>query len=93
MKIAQLEWDDENVEHIARHQITPVEVEEVCFEQHIAYRATHGRYVLYGQTANRKYIKVVLVRLYRTVFRPKTAYEMSDREKRGYRKRIKEGKR
>ena len=88
MKIGGLEWDDANLEHIARHAITPAEVEDVCFGTHIAYHGKHARYVLYGQADNGKYIMLVLMHSYGTVLRPITAREMSESEKHAYRKSI-----
>jgi hypothetical protein len=35
MKIDELDWDDNNIEHIARHGVTPQEVEDVCYGFHI----------------------------------------------------------
>ena len=89
MKISALDWDDENVEHIGKHRVNPVEVEDVCFEPHIAYSGEDDRYILYGQTENGRYLKVVLKRLHGTRFRPITAFDMSDSEKHNYRKRFK----
>lgn len=89
MKITDLYWDDDNVEHISTHDVTPVEVEDICFETHIAYSGADDRYILYGQTENGRYLKVVLKRLYGTQFRPITAFDMSDSEKRNYRKSFK----
>ena len=89
MKISGLQWDDENIEHIGRHGITPSEVEDVCFGPHIANHARYGRYVVYGKTNHGKYIRVVLKRLYGLMFRPKTAYPMTESEKKKYRRRIK----
>ena len=89
MKITGLEWDDENVEHINKHRVTPTEVGDVCFESHIAYPGKYDRYILYGQTANGRYLKVILKRLHATRFRPITAFDMSDSEKHNYRKRFK----
>ena len=88
MKISRLEWDDVNIEHIATHGITPTEVEDVCFGTHIAYRGKYARNILYGQADNGKYIIVVLMHLYETVFRTITAHEMSENKKHAYRKRL-----
>lgn len=89
MKIDGLQWDDENIEHIGKHSSTPSEVEDVCFGPHVAFPAKHERYLLYGKTYHGKYIKVVLERLYGTMFRPKTSYLMTESEKKKYKKRIK----
>ena len=88
MKIGGLQWDDENIEHIGRHGITPSEVEDVCFGPHIAFRARYGRYLVYGKSYHGKYIRVVIRRLYKITFRPKTAYPMTDGAKQKYRRRI-----
>jgi len=89
MKIGELQWDDENIEHIGSHGIAPSEVEDVCFGPHINYPARYGRYLVYGKTYHGKYIRVVLERLYGITFRPKTSYPMTESEKKKYRKRIK----
>ena len=89
MNIVSLEWDDENVEHISRHYVTPAEVVDVCFEPHIAYSGANNRYILYGQTGDGRYLKVVLKRLHGARFRPITAFDMSESEKHNYRKKFK----
>ena len=51
MKIGELDWDDNNIEHIARHGVTPQEVEDVCFGFHIYVREGGQRYIISGQSA------------------------------------------
>ena len=86
MIVNGLEFDDNNLEHIGRHHITPLEVEEACSEKHITYKARYERYVICGQAVNGKYIRVILIRLYDSIFRPVTAYEMSEGEKKSYKR-------
>lgn len=88
MIIGELEWDDENVEHIARHNVSPQEVEDVCFGLHISERQSNRRYVLSGQTAAGRYLNVVVERIGTGLFRPITAFEMSESYKRRYRRRV-----
>lgn len=88
MIIGELEWDDENVEHIARHNVSPQEVEDVCFGLHISERQSNRRYVLSGQTAAGRYLNVVVERIGAGLFRPITAFEMSESYKRRYRRRV-----
>lgn len=72
----------------ASYGVTPVEIEDVCFGRHIAIVGQHGRYILYGQAEKSgRYLKVVLARRRKNVFRPLTAFEMSEREKRSFRRR------
>jgi len=88
MKIDSLYWDDENIEHISKHNVNPQEVEDVCFGAHIIKREGDRRYILSGQSANGRYLNVVIERVYRRLFRPITAFEMSVNYKRRYRKRL-----
>ncbi|TET42158.1 MAG: hypothetical protein E3J66_04085 [Dehalococcoidia bacterium] len=88
MKIEELEWDDQNIEHIAKHEVTPQEVEDVCFGLHISQRVGERRHVLSGQSSAGKYLNVVVERLGGQRFRPITAFEMSDNYKRTYKKRL-----
>jgi len=88
MKINSLYWDDENIEHIAQHSVNPQEVEDVCFGTHIIERGGDQRYILSGQSANGRYLNVVIERVGKGLFRPITAFEMSENHKRRYRKRL-----
>lgn len=88
MIINELEWDDENTEHIAQHGVNPKEVEEVCFGLHLGERERARRYILSGQSASGRYLNVVIEQIGKGVFRPVTAFEMSENYKRRYRKRL-----
>lgn len=88
MRIAELEWDDENVQHIARHNVNPQEVEDVCFGFHISEVESKQRCILSGQTSAGKHLNVVVERVGEGLFRPITAFEMSENYKRRYRKRL-----
>jgi len=88
VKIESLHWDDEGIEHIARHGLSPVDIEDVCFGEHIAFRGRERRYILYGKTEGGSMIMVVLEQLYSKVFRPTTARAMTEREKHRYRKKV-----
>jgi uncharacterized DUF497 family protein len=86
--ISELQWDDENAGHITRHDVNPQEVEDVCFGIHIIVKERNQRYILSGQTAAGRYLNVVVERVSNGLFRPITAFEMSDNYKRRYRKRL-----
>ncbi len=88
MIITDLEWDDENIEHIARHNVNPQEVADVCFGLHISEKAGEQRYILSGQSGEGRYLNVVVERVGKGLFRPVTAFEMSESYKRRYRKRL-----
>ena len=84
MKIISLEWNDDDMEHIALHGINSVEVEDICFDRHVSFKGRFGRYVVYGQSSAGRYIKLILERLYDHIFRSVTAYDMTESEKHNY---------
>ena len=80
MYVSRLEWDDYRVEHIARHNVEPYEVWEVCEDPlHLARRHGNNRYLVYGQTADGR---IVLEYIQGTVYKP----IMTVREKRNFRR-------
>ena len=59
-------WDLEddpqgNIQHIAEHDVTPEEVEEVLNDRHsrTVYSASSGRPITFGWTASERYLAVV----------------------------------
>lgn len=87
MRIAKLEWDDYRVEHIADHDVEPEEVWEVCEDSmHLARRQGRNRYRLYGQTAEGRYLFVVLESVEGGIYKPITARDMTEGEKRNFRR-------
>ncbi|MBI2934730.1 MAG: hypothetical protein HYY29_04065 [Chloroflexi bacterium] len=94
MKITGLDWDDDNVTEIARHNVTPAEMEEVCYGVHFCSKDSKEkskgkeRYVLSGQTANGRCLDVVIERKHGSFFRPVTGFDMSEKYKRKLRKML-----
>ena len=87
MYIKELVWDNYRIEHIARHDVEPHEVQEVCDDNvTIAYRQGRNRYRIYGQTLAGRYLLVVLDRLDGSRFKPITAREMEPNERQSFRK-------
>lgn len=91
MTIGELIWPEERVEHIARHGVSPEEVEEVCFGRPLVLRAkSRGENLVYyvlGQTEAGRYLFCAVIRLADGKGYPVTAREMTANEKRRYRKR------
>jgi uncharacterized DUF497 family protein len=85
--IIELEWDDENEEHILRHNVNTEEVGDVCFGLNLSERESNSRYILSGQTRSGRYLNIVIERIGKGIFRPITAYEMDNSYKARYRKR------
>ena len=90
MRIDEIIWPEERIEHIARHGVTPDEVEEACFGKSLVQRAkSEGEnpvYYLLGQTTAGRYLFCVVIRFPDGNGYPVTAREMTASEKRRYRK-------
>ncbi len=88
MRIVELLWPRERVEHIARHGVGPEEVEQVCFSQPLVLRAkSHGYnpvYYVLGQTDAGRYLFSVVIQFPDGKGYPVTARAMTEKEKRRY---------
>jgi uncharacterized protein len=88
MRIDRFIWPKERIEHIARHGVTPKEVEEVCFGKPLVLRAkAEGKnpvYYVLGQTEAGRYLFCVVIRFPDDKGYPVTARSMTTREKRRY---------
>lgn len=89
MRIHEIIWPTDRVEHIAAHNITPDEFEEVCFGQALVLRAkSTGKNPVYhvlGQTASGVYLLCIVVRFPDGKGFPVTARVMTPKEERRYR--------
>lgn len=90
MRIGQLIWPQDRIEHVARHGVTPEEVEDVCFGKPFVRRAkSEGQnpvYYVLGQTKTGRYLFCVVIRFPDGNGYPVTARRMTANEKRRYRK-------
>jgi uncharacterized DUF497 family protein len=81
------EWDVHNIGHIARHGVTPMEVEEVIGRRHVivpeAARPREERWKLFGRTTAGRYVVVVFT-IRRDRMRTVTAYTMNQTERSVY---------
>lgn len=82
--IRRLIWDAWNVAHIARHQVSPKEVEEVCHGAPLVRQSHKGRFLLIGPTFSGRILVVVLAPERRGVYYPVTARPASRKERRRY---------
>lgn len=80
MRITDCEWDDANIAHIARHSLSPMEVEEVFGHEFIVYKSRRDRYVAYGRTGEGRYLLVIFRYLGRGEARVITAREMTEQK-------------
>ena len=88
MRIDELLWPRERVEHIARHGVTPEEVEQSCFGKPLVLRAkSYGEnpvYYVLGQTDAGRYLFAVVIQFPDGRGYPVTARSMTEKEQRRY---------
>ena len=92
------DWEEDNISHIARHGISPEQVEEVYYSEGpfptvaLKKKRPHGkeiRYRLWGTDATGTFIKAVIAVFPQYGFwRCVTAYEMSGTTRKAYLKRV-----
>ena len=93
------DWDEDNALHIARHNISPEQVEEVYYSEGpyatVAVRRKRPRgkefrYQMWGTDAEGNFIAVIIAIFSRYgIWRCVTAYKMSAGTRKAYLKRLK----
>ena len=86
MRIDDLEWTFDRVEHIARHSVVPEEVEEVFASAPVFKRGRGGVYEAWGQTESGRYLLVIFRYLGHNRAWRITARDMDENEKRLFHK-------
>jgi len=82
--VRRLVWEKNNIDHIARHQVVPEEVEEVCHNNPVILKGHSGRLVIIGLTYKGRALSVVLdPESEKDVYYPVTA-RSADRKERKY---------
>jgi len=80
INVNKLVWDAWNVEHIARHNVIPEEVEQVCHIDPIVQSGKKGRLLVFGPTKVGRMLAVILDPEAETgVYYPITAYSASNK--------------
>ena len=89
LEVDDLYWKDHIIEKIIQnHAVTPEEVEEVIFEGHPEVRKhAENRFLIFGQTQSGRYLFIVIEEESKRIYVPITARDMTDKEKRAFRKR------
>jgi uncharacterized DUF497 family protein len=88
MKIERISWDQETVDHIFKHSVTPEEVEQVLFNEldaPLMMRGREGRYLAYGRTNGGRFLFIVWINRYRRTIII-TARNMSNKERQFYKR-------
>ena len=87
MRIDDLEWTLDRLEHVARHFISSEEVEEVFASPLVFKRGRGGVYEAWGQTESGRYLLVIFRYLGHNQAWPITARDMDENEKRLFRRK------
>lgn len=82
IELSELQWDDFNVSHIAKHDVSMSEVEEACRNKIYIDETYEGRYLLVGKTKTDRMISVVLVNKNKLIYYAVTARDSSRGERR-----------
>jgi uncharacterized protein len=77
-------WDSWNVAHIARHDVSSDEVEEVCHGDHIIREGHTGRIMLIGPTKGKRMLAIILEDMGGDVYYVVTARPADRKERRLY---------
>jgi len=89
LKIEKISWDQETVDHISNHLVSPEEVEEVLVndvDTPLMMRGKEGKYLAYGKTRGGRLLFIVWTSKYKKT-KIITARDMIEKEKRFYRRR------
>jgi hypothetical protein len=90
MRISEIIWSEDRVEHISRYKILPKEVEEICFGKPLVLRTkqqgpNHVYFVL-GQTFQGRYLLCIIIQFPDGKGFPVTARDMTEGEKNRFKK-------
>jgi len=85
MKISEIIWPQDRIDHIAQHKVRPEEVEEICFGKafvrRVKSKGENPVYYILGQTDAGRYLFCVIIQFPDGRGFPVTARPMTDKEK------------
>jgi uncharacterized DUF497 family protein len=93
MGAVEIEWDEDNIEHLAAHGISPEEVEDLLEGPVIQRRGgtdAPDRLRLFGRTPAGRYLAIVIQEKGLGVIRPFTGWEMRPHERNLYDRQVKD---
>lgn len=88
MIIKKLIWDGWNINHIARHNVEPEEVETVCASRNLFNRWKNKMYRVIGQTEVGRYLTILLATRSNQNYYPVTVRDSTDKERKSFKKKI-----
>lgn len=87
MVIKKLVWGAWNTAHVARHNVEPEEVEEVCRSKNLFNKWKNKTYRVIGQTNVGRYITIFLSLRPNNSYYPVTARDSTDKERKSFKRR------
>lgn len=96
MKFIRLRWSKHRIQHIARHNVNPEEVEEAIFQDKFSFvqrreksKKYPGSYMIavFGSTLEGRLLMILLLNIPSGYYVPITARDMDDTERKYYQKR------
>ena len=88
--ISSIRWTEEGINHIANHGVSPMEIEEVCFneEDHPLIRSGREKlHYVFGRTGSGRFLFIVVRFLRPGEVRIVTAREMNSWERKYFKTR------
>lgn len=83
ISVRRLVWDLWNIRHIARHGVSPEEVEEICHKDSLVLRGQQkNRLVIIGKTEEKRILAVILESKGNNAYYVVTAYPADNKDKR-----------
>jgi len=89
VRIIEIEWDEETIEHIWTHGVEPEEVEEVLRGRYLLQTGKRHAYYLLGQSYSGRYLFTVLRQRSSGRYRVLTARDMTRSERKRFTKKVK----
>lgn len=84
--IKGFEWDDRNINHISKHNVTLEEAQEIFIDNPLVRATREHKRIALGKTIDGRYLKVVYIKKERGIIRVITALDASGSEKKYYKK-------
>lgn len=82
--IQNLIWEQKNTDHIARHNVVPEEVDDVCYGWHVVRQSKFGRLFIIGPTLTGRMLTIIIEHRNMDTFYPVTARDATDKEIKRY---------
>ena len=76
--IEELIWDEWNIGHIKKHEVSVIEVEETCYQPISSFKSYQNRLIVLGKTKSNRLITLVLMKNERIILKFKNIKEESD---------------